>query len=427
MGLRRTWLVIFIFCGMYVGCENSKESQSRQNLIPNYDMREDLTPTRLTIAMWDFSWMYMHYPGGAFENFDRVTDELLERGFNTVRIDAFPLIIGKLDSLNQEVTIAGGPLRNWGPSDKDRQHDVVNELTEFMKMTKEKGLYVILSSWGFGCLEFPEILNDYKNRNFFWQAWEKTLNILKDEKLLDHVLYVDFDQEFPYFSPFNAHLNNLQKTLVNSEKSKMEAAGHVELNFEKYSWNNAQMNFVHDYFSSTLSHFQRLYPHLRFTFSLTSYWKEVRLMNIQSLDVLELHMWMSQSAIFQNRSGFSDVQKDRGDHNFKDYQNRVNALLLSSRPKLLKEMFNRMDYAQKWSEEIAAPLVTTESWGPWWNMDHNDLDWQWLQDWCELCMNMAPQYGFWGVTPWNYSHPYWDNWQNVEWYNKVNKSFLNAD
>ena len=62
----------------------------------------------------------MHYKGGAFENYDKVTNELLERGFNTVRIDAFLLIIGELADNNQEVTIPGDSLRNWGQSDIDR-------------------------------------------------------------------------------------------------------------------------------------------------------------------------------------------------------------------------------------------------------------------------------------------------------------------
>ncbi len=39
-------------------------------------MRDNLSPSRLTIAMWDFSWLYCHYKGGAFEDFDKVTDEL---------------------------------------------------------------------------------------------------------------------------------------------------------------------------------------------------------------------------------------------------------------------------------------------------------------------------------------------------------------
>ena len=237
----RFLLIFLIVFGLSISCDEQNLSRGKKHIISNYDMRDDLNPKRLTIAMWDFSWMYMHYPGGAFEDFDKAADELIERGFNTVRIDAFPLIIGKLDSLHQPVTIAGDSLRNWGPTDKDRQHDIVNELLEFMKITKDKNISVILSSWGFGCNEFPDILNDYTNMEFFWHAWEKTLNILADQDLLDHVLYVDFDQEFPYFSPFNSHLNKLKADPVFEEKNKMEAAGQVELNFDKFDWNSAQL------------------------------------------------------------------------------------------------------------------------------------------------------------------------------------------
>jgi hypothetical protein len=235
------WATILIFSLLSISSCDNCNTKDQIPLNVHYDMRNDLNPSRLTIAMWDFSWIYMHYPGGAFENFNKVTDELIERGFNTVRIDAFPLIIGKLDSLNQIVTIEGDPLRNWGPSDKDMQHTIVSELVEFMQITKEKGLYVILSSWGFGCKEYPEILNDYADQKTFWFAWEKTIDILAENDLLGHVLYVDFDQEFPYFSPFNSKLNEFGKAPSTKIKDKMEAAGQVELSFEKYAWNNTQM------------------------------------------------------------------------------------------------------------------------------------------------------------------------------------------
>ena len=101
-------------------------------------MRSEITPSRLTIAMWDYSWLNQHYEGGFFEDYEKVTDELMERGFNTVRIDAFPLVIGKLGKQGQLVTIEGDPLRNWGASDKDRKHDVIAELVEFMTITKKE-------------------------------------------------------------------------------------------------------------------------------------------------------------------------------------------------------------------------------------------------------------------------------------------------
>ena len=71
------------------------------------DMRDGLKPRRVTNAMWDYSWLTQHYPGGAFADFNKAADELLERGFNTVRIDAFPLVIGALRSEDEAITIVG--------------------------------------------------------------------------------------------------------------------------------------------------------------------------------------------------------------------------------------------------------------------------------------------------------------------------------
>lgn len=426
--LLKAFIPFLLIILLLQACNNSetKTSESTSNEIA-YDMRDGLSPSRLTIAMWDFSWLYMHYQGGAFGDFNKVTDELLERGFNTVRIDAFPLIIGKLDSLNQKITIKGDSLRNWGASDKDRKHTIVTELVEFMTITKEKGISVILSSWGQGAVEHPNIRNDYTDREQFWKAWEKVINLLDDKDLLDHVVYVDFDQEFPYFSPFDRELNRLGKEktkTITSDSQAMEAAGRATVNYSNLNWNPAQMDFVRNYFNGTLYHFQRQYPQLRFTFSFTGFWREIRAMQLKTMDVLELHFFMNGMDRYNNRSNFGGLKKDRGEHDYKDYMIRIDGIMQSVRPMLMKEMHNQLAYAKEWSEEIAAPLVTTEAWGPWWHMDHSDLEWKWLYDWCEDGMQLSTDYELWGTTPWNYSHPYWENWEKVEWYQKVNGGFL---
>ena len=404
--------------GMFLfGCTPNRSETKLVNQVGNYDMRTGLSPSRLTIAMWDFSWLYQHYDGGYFQDYEEVTDELIERGFNTVRIDAFPLVIGKMEDKNQEITIEGDPLRNWGASDRDRKHALISELLEFMKITQEKNISVILSSWGQGVLEFPDVRNEYANPADHWKAWEKVLDILKEEDLLYHVVYVDFDQEFPFFSPVGPELERLGQV-----KEKRISSASADM--DKFNWNPEQMKFVREYLNSTLTHFQGKYPELRFTFSLTAYWKEVKAMNIRSFDVLELHFWLNQSERFTSRSGFPGLTKDRGNHDYKDYMERLEKTMLSSRPILMKDMHNRLAWAKEWAEEIGAPLTTTEAWGPWWHMDHKDMTWQWLYDWCEECMQLASHYQLWGATPWNYSHPYWENWTNIEWYNKVNIRFL---
>jgi hypothetical protein len=283
-----------------------------------------------------------------------------------------------------------------------------------MRLAKAKGVYVILSSWGQGDK------HKFTDRTSFWQAWELVLDTLKEENLLIHVLYVDFDQEFPYFSPFQARLNEL--AAVKSEASSDQADAMEQAGQQVGAWNEAQAAFVKDYFESTLAHFHAKYPDMRFTFSLTSFWNEVRALKPEGLDVLELHIWIEEQ--LDKYTGFNNLQKDRNPANdYKAYMQGIRQAL-KQEDELKAHMQGQMQTAQNWANELGIPLTTTEAWGPWWHMDHPDLEWDWLYDWCEYCMKLAPAYGFWGVTPWNYSHPYWENWSNVDWYQDVNGYFL---
>ena len=406
------------------GAEKSRTAPVRPRPLKfTRDMRDGLKPPRVTNAMWDFSWLTQHYPGGAFADFNQAADALRERGFNTVRIDAFPLVLGALKSEDERVTIAGNPLANWGLSDRDREHALARELVEFMRAMKRRGLSVILSSWGQDCKEYPNRKQALaKDRAGFRQAWERTLDLLGRHDALDHVLYVDLDQEFPYFSPFQDELNALanQSAAARSVEAAMAEAGQP-----RRAWKPAQMDYVRNLFTDMLPSFQSRYPRLRFTYSLTSFFKEVRSLELRCFDVLELHFWI-HSPRFDNRTGFNQLTKDRGRRDYQDYAGRIAAALDTVGPMLVQEMRNQLAFAQAWSEETAAPVVTTEAWGPWWHMDHPDLDWTWLRDWCEQCMTLAAEHKLWGVTPWNYAHPYWKNWSDVAWYRKVNQRFLRS-
>jgi hypothetical protein len=188
------------------------------------------------------------------------------------------------------------------------------------------------------------------------------------------------------------------------------------------AWNAAQRAFVKDYFETTLAHFHRKYPKLRFTFSLTGFWRDVRSLKVQGLDVLELHVWIRNQ--LDDFTGFKKLQKDRNpDRDYKKYMTGIHEAM-KHRHELTEHMKSQMALARDWAAELGVPLTTTEAWGPWWHMDHPDLEWQWLADWCETCTALAPEYGFRGVTPWNFSHPYWENWKNIEWYRRINGRFL---
>lgn len=292
--------LIFIFLSiLFLGCSNSN-TFDRTNHVVTYDMRDDLVPSRLTIAMWDFSWMYGHHPGGPFEDWSKALDELKERKFNTVRIDAFPLLIAELEADGKGVyTYPAKPMITWGQSTVACDHRMKAELVEFMRLTKEQGVYVILSSWGQGDR------SKFTDRTKFWKAWETTLDLLKKDNLLDHVVYVDFDQEFPFFSPFQKELNHLAE--VKTDASENQAGAMEQAGSNTGAWNKAQAAFVKEYFESTLAHFHEKYPEMRFTFSLTAFWNEVRAIKLKGMDVLELHIWIKGQ--LDKYTGFSKLRR----------------------------------------------------------------------------------------------------------------------
>ena len=112
-----------------------------------FDLREQLDPRRVTNAMWDFSWLHGHYPGGPFEDWDRCLDELVERGFNAVRIDAFPHMTGAAQPEQRSRTIPADPLANWGFSTVACHHDYPAALVEFVRKCRARQVWVILSTW----------------------------------------------------------------------------------------------------------------------------------------------------------------------------------------------------------------------------------------------------------------------------------------
>lgn len=381
-------------------------------------------PPRTANAMWDYSWLCCHHPGGSFADWDRCFDELLERGFSAVRIDAFPLVISCLSSKEEMVTLPADPNANWGPSPEPFSHKIVEELVGFCRKARERGIWLILSSWGKACLQYPDARGRVSAKpELLADAWERTLNHLADAEVLDSVLYVDLDQEFPYFSPYQPEIKRLGEQ-ADADEDPMIAAGRRE-GVPGTAWNPAQQAYIRNLWNTAIGTLQMRFPGLRFTNSLTSFIPDVRALQLEVFDVLEIHFWIHGRS-FDSRTRFNtDTLKTRA---FKDgvaYQKRMDLTLAATGEMLWNKLRNKVRYAREWADEAGVPLTTTEAWGPWWHMDAPGMRWDWLKDWCERGHTvLAREFNLWSSTPWNYAHPYWENWSDVAWYRRVNASFL---
>lgn len=104
--------------------------------------------TRLSIAMWDFSWLMAHYPGGAYEDLEQCVAEAAERGYNTLRVDCFPShILEPETTFPKKNWIPGVNLPMWGEIAVDYTCNVRKEVAHLADLCRKHGIWLGLDSW----------------------------------------------------------------------------------------------------------------------------------------------------------------------------------------------------------------------------------------------------------------------------------------
>ena len=153
---------------------------------------------RFAVTMWEYSWLVQRSgKQSEYTDWDKALDELVERGYDCIRIDAFPhLIAGGPDGniLEDFIMLPIPDFFMWGNHTKVKVQPR-KSLIEFMNKVKERGIYVGLSGWynddtthRKSTIKFPE---DYS------RIWIETLDYLKENDLLNIVVWVDICNEFP--------------------------------------------------------------------------------------------------------------------------------------------------------------------------------------------------------------------------------------
>ena len=101
----------------------------------------------LAIAMWDYSWILRHHKYGEFEDWNKVLNELAERGYNAIRIDVMPQFIasngsGKIEHEFRSIKDGWKPSL-WG-NDYTMSLNPREALLEFLPKCKKYGIPIAL-------------------------------------------------------------------------------------------------------------------------------------------------------------------------------------------------------------------------------------------------------------------------------------------
>lgn len=117
-------------------------------------------PRRLTITLWDFSWYTRAGAGEPYEDLDRVMRDTVDRGYNTIRICAAPLLLFGglgLDDLAADLPIEGlgrsprgevyGKGTRWYDVPGGYRLDLRERFFELLRTAERHGVCVILAGW----------------------------------------------------------------------------------------------------------------------------------------------------------------------------------------------------------------------------------------------------------------------------------------
>lgn len=371
-----------------------------------YDMRDFLFPKRLTIAMWDQSYLTRHIKGESFEDYDRVLDQVKAIGYNTLRLDPMPYMIDT-DNIDRLYSWQDGPrFMPWSPG-RGGSAPHLRDMIECVDKIKQRGLYYTLSTWGGTRPDGPHPKNLTEGADIwgeFLTAWQRLQGF-------EGLVYVDIANEFPYF--IADYVENLKQQTG-------------------FDWHCGQpfppevKQLIEQDMNTALSKLQRAFPQLRFTCSIHGdpRWLACRL----QLDCFDVHFYADADPRWRDRTCFDKMfyTMYNDDTHYKDFSDRCNITVESVGPMLRAMQRSKLALFADWAARDGIPLTTSESWSSWFYTDHPDLNWDWLNKWAAWTVKDAIEYKMWGWCAHNYLQPQFKNFWDTAYHRALTDEFINS-
>jgi hypothetical protein len=380
----------------------------------------------VAIAMWDFSWLMRHEPGhkigSEFANWDKVLDELVERGYNAVRIDAFPNLVaaGADGKVTESYQLPPYDTKNrviWG-NPVPTTIEPRRALKEFIPRCVDRGILVGLSTWFVG----PD--RGITGLDGLVRVWDETLRFMKDNDLLHNIYYVDLLNEYPLFNGFNWLKSQMEGDIQSrSEKAKAEGVHEWKLKAGDYTSEASRRIYI-NFANDAIDRLQKNWPALDFLFSLTSNdAADWRVMAPTKIAAIDKHTWFLINPLLGNTD--TGYWWTKGDPAATDAQLSKMQELLQKRwtphkPQLIEWMDNEMGEVAALGRKYDKPYGNTEGWGilDWY--DHPVLNWDISKEAAEICAKLGRKHGYRFNCTSNFTEPQFPSlWADVAWHKRM--------
>lgn len=380
----------------------------------------------LAIAMWDFSWILRHHRYGEFENWDKVLSELLERGYNAIRIDAMPQFVAA-DTDGSVANKFRSVKEDWKPAvwgnDCTMSFSAREALLEFLPKCEKHGIKVGLASWFMRHgTNRQDIFNE---KGGLLRAWDETLAFLQSNNLLGNVIYVDLLNEFPNWHGYDWLKKELDKRSdIKQFKLDSPGANLPNIKANKKNENLLKQMFYNDFVNATIKPLKEKYSDLDFFVSLDSS-MDLKHIDLSNFDALDYHVWYAHTGRIP---GLDDISSKNQSLDFREVYANLNEYWVKNKKSLIKWIDGRITNIAETAAKNNLVCGNTEGWGPIVWYDHPELDWKWVKESADICVDLAlkhDNYKF--ICTSNFTHPQFKGmWEDVKWHQQITSRIKNS-
>lgn len=352
--------------------------------------------------MWDFSWLERRWPGAGYEDWDRVLDELVDRGYDAVRIDAYPhLVATRPDAVWRLQPV--WDQHAWGaPAPVEVR--VQPALNVFIARCRDRGVRVGLSTW------YREDADNTRmaitSAEVMAAQWIATVRSIEEAGLLDAIFYVDLCNEWP---------GELWAPYFTNEPPQQ-------------TWGNWHSAPSMAWMRAAVAGFRAVYPQIPVGFSFDLREPHARERDLTFVDYAEPHVWMVQarSGEFYREVGYTYERFASG--SYLNLARRGRALYRGRRDHWRNGLRELAEEVAALSRHTRLPLMTTECWAV---VDYKDwpgLEWDWIKELCELGVETAAASGRWlAMATSNFCGPQFVGmWREIEWHTRQTERIKTA-
>lgn len=383
---------------------------------------------RHACTMWEFSWM-LRRSGNQSEYADwaKVLDEAVERGYNCLRIDAFPHLVAAGDG---NATVLPQPdYFMWGNNKEAVTVNAQRDLVAFMSMGAQRGLSFGLSTW-----LTPDTLDRrgaVRTPGDLVRIWNATLHLISSHGLLGHVLWVDVLNEFPVVGTWAPGVWQTIFRLPWPKSASLQNAltGLVLA----VPWKGEVLSRANAFLTDVIPVLRRQFPHMNYTYSFQGNamsMPNVQKLNTSEFDIAELHLWLSDNLPFMLETGETAMFSDPYPKNLEAFAPKVTKMYPKNREKWVTWLLKHIDMWHDWAETRGLPVITTEAWGP---INYDDVAgdtnhtyWNWVKDIGEVALRHALCQGWLGVATSNFAEPHFKGmWVDVPWHQNQTATIRN--